>query len=142
MRSILIAVLLSGVVLLMASSCATVPKEPLASGEVRLLSIDALGTSVEANVSFPVHIFFEAAGKPEIKRACFYESGEGPYCFDAPDISYSTFGTKRAFQVYLPALSAGSNMVECYAEYIRDGETRKTNVIATPISVGVAPGGP
>ena len=36
MRSILITVLLSGVVLLIASSCATVPKEPLASGEVRL----------------------------------------------------------------------------------------------------------
>ena len=142
MRSILITVLLSGVVLLMASSCATVPKEPLASGEVRLLSIYVLGSGIEANVSFPVDIFFEAAGKPEIKRACFNESGGGPYCFEASDISYFTYGTKRAFQVYLPALSAGSNMVECYAEYIRDGETRKTNVIATQILAGVTPGSP
>jgi len=138
-RFILITVLLSGVVLLIAFSCATVPKEPLASGEVRLLSIDVPGSSIEANVSFPVYIFFEAAGKPEIKRACFYESGEGPYCFDGSDISYFTFGPKRAFGVYLPALSAGANRVECYAEYIRDGETRKTNVIATQISAGVKP---
>ena len=140
MRSILVTVLLSGVVLVIASSCATVPKEPLASGEVRLLSIDVLGSSIEANVSFPVDIFFEAAGKPEIKRACFYESGEGPYCFDASDISYLTWGTKRAFQVYLPGLNPGSNRVECYAEYLRDGETRKTNVIATQIQAGSAPG--
>ena len=133
MRSILIAVLLSGVVLLIASSCATVPKEPLASGEVRLLTIDVLGSGIEANSSFAVNIFFEAAGEPEIKRACFYESGEGPYCFDVSDLSYVTLGTKRAFQVYLPGINAGSHRVECYAEYIRDGETRKTNVVSTQI---------
>jgi len=142
MRSILITVLLSGVVLLIASSCATLPKEPLASDEVRLLSIDVLGSSIEANVSFPVRIFFEAAGEPEIKRACFYESGEGPYCFGGSDISYYTYGKKRALQVYLPGLSAGSNRVECYAEYMRDGETGKTNVIVTNIQAGVTPAGP
>ena len=133
MRSILITVLLGGVVLLGVSSCATVPREPLASGEVRLLSIDALGGGIDANVSFAVNIFFEAAGKPEIKRACFYESGEGPYCFDVSDASYLTLGTKRAFQVYLPGVNTGSHRVECYAEYIRDGETRKTNVVFTQI---------
>jgi len=135
-RSILITVLLSGVVLLMVSSCATVPKEPLASGEVRLLSMEVLGSGVEANASFAVNIFFEAAGKPEIKRACFYESEEGPYCIDVSDGSYVTLGTKRAFQVYLPGVSLGSHRVECYAEYIRDGETRKTNVVFTQISAG------
>jgi len=133
MRSILIAVLLSGVALLIASSCVTVPKEPLASGEVRLLSIDVLGSGVEANSSFAVNIFFEAAGKAEIKRACFFESGEEPSCFD---VSYLTLGTERAFQVYLPGVNVGSHRVECYAEYIRDGETRKSNVIATQIFAG------
>jgi len=129
MRSILLTVLLGGVVLLIASSCATVPREPLASGEVRLLSIDVLGSGIEANASFAVNIFFEAAGNPEIKRACFYESGEEPSCFDVSDASYLTLGTKRAFQVYLPGVSVGSHRVECYAEYIRDGETRKTNMV-------------
>ena len=137
MRSILITVLLSGVVLLIASSCATVPKEPPASGEVRLLSIDVLGSGIEANASFAVNIFFEAAGKPEIKRVCFYESGEEPSCFHVSDVSYLTLGTKNALQVYLPGVSVGSHRVECYAEYIRDGETRKTNVIFTQILAGI-----
>ncbi|MGZ6229874.1 MAG: hypothetical protein ACXWMO_03835 [Syntrophales bacterium] len=137
MRSILIAILLSGIVLLGISSCATVPKAPLASGEVRLLSMDIVGAGVEANSSFAVNVFFEAAGNPKIKRACFYESGEEPSCFDSSDISYLTLATKRAFQVYLPGLKAGSHWVECYAEYVRDGETRKTNVVFTQITPGV-----
>ena len=126
-------VLLGGVVLLIASSCATVPREPLTSGEVRLLSMDVLGSGIKGNSSFAVNIFFEAAGKPEIKRACFYGSGEGPYCFD---VTYATFGAKRALQVQLPGIKPGLYRAECYAEYIRDGETRKTNVIATQILVG------
>jgi len=140
MRFILITILLGGVVLLIVSSCATVPKEPLASGEVRLLSIDVRGSAVDANITFPALIFFEAAGNPEIERACFYESGEEPSCFDVSNRSYLTFGTKRAFRVYLPGLNAGSHLVECYAEYIRDGETRKTNVVFTPISAGTVAG--
>jgi hypothetical protein len=139
-RSILLAVLLGGVVLLIASSCATVPKEPHASGEVRLLSIYVLGSGIDAYVSFPVRIFFEAAGKPEIKRACFCESGEAPSCFDVSPYSYLSVGTKRTFQVVLPAVNVGSHTVECYAEYIRDGETRKTNVVFTQIVAGTPAG--
>ena len=137
MRSILITVLLGGVVLLIATSCATVPTEPLASGEVRLLSMDVVGAGVEANSSFAVNVFFEAAGDPRIRRACFYEPGEKLSCFDVSDISYLTLGTKRAFQVYIPGLNLGSHRVECYAEYIRDGETRKTNVVFTQIITSV-----
>ena len=134
MKSILITILLSGIVLLGASSCATVPKEPLAPGEVRLLSIDALGgANIKANVSFSVNIFFEAASNPEIKRACFYESGQEPSCFD---VSYLTLGTKRAFQVYLPGLNVGSHRVECYAEYLRDGKMQQTNVVSSYIYAG------
>jgi len=88
------------------------------------------------NASFAVNIFFEAAGEPEIKRACFYEPWEEPSCFDASDVSYVTLGTKRAFQLYLPGVSLGSHRVECHAEYIRDGETRKTNVVFTQILTG------
>jgi hypothetical protein len=46
------------VMMLLVFPCATVPKQPVASGEVRLLSIDALGAGVEANSSFAVNIFF------------------------------------------------------------------------------------
>jgi len=136
MRTILIIILLGGIVILGVSSCATVPKEPLASGEVRLLSIGVPGAGIEEYTSFAVNIFFEAVGNPQIKRICFSESGEAPYCFDVSSVSDFTLGSKRAFQVYLPGLSLGSHRVECYAEYIRDGETRKTNVVFTQISVG------
>jgi hypothetical protein len=136
MRSILITILLSGIVLLGASSCATLSKEPLVSGQVRLLSIDVVGAGVEANSSFAVYVFFEAAGNPQIKRACFYEQGEKPSCFDVSVASYTTLGRKKAFQVYLPAISVGSHRMECYVEYIRDGETQKTNVVFTQIIAG------
>jgi hypothetical protein len=137
MKSILITVLIGGVVLPVVFSCATVPKKPLTSGEVRLLSMDVVGAGVEADASFAVDVFFEAAGNPKIKRACFYESGEEPFCFGAMDISYATLGTKRVFQVYHPGLHLGSHRVECYAEYTRDGEIRKTNVVFTQIITSV-----
>jgi hypothetical protein len=98
--------------------------------------MDAVGAGVKANSSFAVNVFFEAAGKPKIKRACFYEEGEKPFCFDASDISYAVLGTRQAFQVYLPGLRTGSHRVGCYVEYIRDGETRKTNIVFTQIIAG------
>jgi len=133
MGSLLVTILSCGIILSVALSCVTVPKESLPSGEVRLLSIDIPGGGIKGNSSFMVNIFFDAAGKPEIKRACFYGLGEGPYCFD---VAHATFGTKRFLQVQLPGIRTGSYRVECYAEYIRDGEARKTNVIATQILVG------
>jgi len=133
-------ILLSGIVLLGASSCATVSKAPLASGEVRLLSMDVVGAGLEAYSSFAVNIFFEAAGNPGITRVCFYEtSWWWRYCSDISDISYFTFGTKRAFQVRLPGIDPGSHRVECFAEYVRSGETRRTNVIFTQITAGKSP---
>jgi len=137
-KSTLIAVLIAGVVSLVVSSCATVPKEPLVPGEVRLLSIAMPGAGLEAETSFAVNIFFEAVGTPQIKRACFFELGEGLYCLNVSDESYFSLGTKRAFQVYLPGVSEGSHRVECYAEYIRDGEARKTNVVFIQVTAGVS----
>jgi hypothetical protein len=138
MKSILMTVLIAGVILSVVSSCATVPTKPLGPGELRLLSIGVPGAGIEAGTSFAVNIFFEAVGNPQIKRACFFESGEEPYCFDVSDVSYFTLGMKRAFQVYLPGVSVGSHRVECYAEYIQDGETRKTNVVFTQITAGAS----
>jgi hypothetical protein len=131
----LIAVLIGVVIMLFVFSCATVPTEPLGPGELRLLSMDVVGSGPKVNTPFAVNVFFEAAGQPEIKRACFfYELGMGR-CFGGSDISYVILGTKRAFQAYLPGISVGSHRVACYAEYIREGETQKTNMIATEILV-------
>jgi hypothetical protein len=133
MRSVLISFLTGGVVLSVISSCATAPTRPLAPGEVRLLSVDVPGSgSIKQFISFVANISFEANGKPEIKRACFNGVGEKPYCFDAMHV---TFGWPSSFQVQLPGISNGSYSVECYAEYIRDGQTQKTNAIAAQIFV-------
>lgn len=142
MRSILITNLLSGIVLLGTSSCATIPKTPLVSGEIRLLSMNVVGAGLEAHSSFAVNIFYEAGGNPQIKRACFYESWQRPYCFDVSDRSYFTLGTRRGFQVWLPGIGPGSHRVECYVEYIRDGEMRRSNVAFTQIIASVSPMGP
>ena len=133
MRPALIGMLLSGIVLATVCSCATVPKEPLAPGEIRLLSVEVLGSGIKEGAAFPVNVFFEGEGRVEIKRACFHESKERQYC---SEVSYITLGTKKAFQVYLPSTKAGSYRVECYAEYVRNGEIQKTNVITTQISIG------
>jgi hypothetical protein len=109
------------------------PKESLDPGKVRLLSIDVQGAGIKANTSFPVNIFFEAVDEPEIQRACFYALWKEPYCFN---ITYTTFGMKKTFQVHLPGVNPGSHRVECHIEYIQGGETRKTNVIAAQILVG------
>ncbi len=141
MRSVLIVMLLSGIILSMVCSCATVSKEPLVPDEIRLLSMDVVGAGVDANIPFAVNVFFEASDNPKIKRVCFYEQGEEPLYFDALDISYATLGTKRVFQVRLPGLRAGFHRVECYVEYIRDGRTVKSNVIFTGITPKVGMGG-
>ncbi len=139
MRSILITILLSGIVLLGASSCATVSKAPLSSGEIRLLSMDVVGAGLEANSSFAINVFFESSGSPQIRRACFYESRRWQYCSDVSDASYFTLGTKKAFKVYFPGIGAGSHRVECYAEYLRNGEIQRTNVIFTQIIAHASP---
>ncbi len=140
MKPILLTIWLGAIVLLGASSCATVSKEPLAPGEVRLVSMDVVGAGLEANSSFAVNIFFGAAGNPEIKRVCFYETRRWwRYCSDVSDASYFTLGKKRAFQVRLPGIDPGSHRVECYAEYVRDGEIRRTNVVFTQIIAHTSP---
>ena len=141
--STLLIILIIGIVLFGASSCATVSKAPLAPGEVRLLSMNVVGAGLEARSSFAVNIFFEAAGNPQIKKVCFYETRQwSRYCFDLSDRSYFTLGTRKGFQVWLPGIGPGSHRIECYAEYVRDGEIRNTNVVFTQIIASVSPMGP
>jgi len=131
-RYLSMAILISGVVLLF-SSCATVPTEPLAQGELRLLSIQVLGgESIRANISYAVKIIFEADGKPEIKKACFYWSGDGPYCFRVTDVDFGPPGT---FRVWLRTDYSGFYKLECYVEYVRAGKSRSTNIISSQITI-------
>jgi len=130
--TLLVTVLMGGVILLI-SSCATVPTGPLAPGEVKLLRIDVPHeVSIKRNMPFAVNIIFEADGKPEIRTACFYWSGDGPNCFKVQDVRYGSPGT---INVEPRAKDSGSYVLETYVLYIRDGKTQPTKVISSPITI-------
>ena len=132
MRSILVSVLI-GAVTLLVFSCATVPSGPLAPGEVKLIKMDVPHEeSIKRNLPFLVNINFEADGKPEIRRACFYWSGDGPYCFKVTDVDYGSPGTIR---VEPRAKPSGSYVLEAYVLYVRDGKTQPSKVISTRVFV-------
>jgi hypothetical protein len=132
MRSIWIAVLIGGVVILSISSCATVPTEPLASGELRLLSIHAEKGDIRVNFPFVVNVNFEADGKPEIRTACFSFSGDGPYCFKVTDVNY---GSPGAIKVQVRVKNSGSQALESYVYYIKDGKVQPSNAVNCNIRV-------
>jgi len=133
MKSILIGVLMGVAVLLMVSSCATVSTEPLAPGEVRLLGINIPESGgLITNLRYVANINFEADGRPEITRACFSWSGDGPYCFKVTNVNYG-WGTIKVDFKSTP--NPGTYTLESYVLYIRDGRTRPTNVVSTYISV-------
>ena len=133
MRSVWIAVLVGGVVILLASSCATVPTEPLASGELRLLGMHVpMKEDVKVNFPFAVNINFESEGKPEIRTACFSFSGDGPYCFKVTDVNYGSPGT---IKVQIRAKNSGSYALESYVYYIKDGKVQPSNVVNYNIRV-------
>ena len=133
MKNVFPIVLISIAVLLTIFSCATVPKEPLGGGELRLLNIEVpqMG-SLPANVEYFVTINFEANGNPEINRACFYFSGDGLNCVDVQrkDMIYGPHANFRV-PIHVPL---GSYRLECYAEYIRNGETQRTNTVSSYVT--------
>ena len=126
MKRVLTPILLSVVILLAISSCATVPK-----GGLRLLSIDVQeGERLKTNLQYWARIDFEADGNPEIRRACFFWSGDGPYCVNVKNVEYGSFAH------FLVPLNArpGSDSLQCYVEYIRDGEIQRSNAVASSVT--------
>ena len=133
MRSIWITVLIGGIVILLISSCATVSKEPIASGELRLLSIHvSMKEDIKVNFPFVVNVNFEADGKPEIRTACFSFSGDGPYCYKVTDVNYGSPGT---IKVQVRSKNSGSHSLESYVYYIKDGNVQPSNVVNCNIRV-------
>jgi hypothetical protein len=129
MRSISIPVLMIGAVLLGISSCATVPTKPLAPGELRLLNmLVPEKENIRVNLPFVVNISFEADGEPEIRTACFYFAGDGPYCFKVTDVNYGSPGT---IKVKIHTKNPSPHLLESYVIYIRDGKIQSTNVVST-----------
>jgi hypothetical protein len=136
MRSVLIvliAVLMTGIVLSVVSSCATVPKGPLAAGELRLLSMNVPGSkSIKAKSLYEVIINFQADGKPEIETACFSWSGDEPRCYKPKEVKFGSPGT---IKVQLYTFNPAEYILKGYVVYIREGKTQKSNVVGSAISV-------
>jgi hypothetical protein len=130
MKNVLLVVFMSIAVLSITSSCATVPKEPLGAGELRLLSLDApQGGILIANVENWITINFVAAGNPKISTACFQFLGDDLECVDVRQ-RYVTYGSRANFRVPL-LIPRGEGILACYAEYIRNGETQRTNTVSS-----------
>jgi len=130
MKGPLISILMSAAILLAISSCATVSKEPLEPGELRLLSMDVPENgNLKTNIEYRVSVKFKADGNPEIRRACFSWSGDGPYCVrvKVKDVKY---GSDAYVQVPINA-RFGSKSLDCYLEYVREGKVRRTDTVTS-----------
>jgi len=127
MRGILAPILMSVAILLAVSSCTTLRK-----GELRLLDMEIRDSArLRTNVQFWVRVNFEADGNPEIRRACFFWTGDGPYCINVKSVEYGSFAY---FDVPVNA-RYGSSILQCYVEYLRDEKIERSNAVAFPINV-------
>jgi hypothetical protein len=126
MEKILAAILMSVAILLAISSCT------LKKGELRLLNMEIREPArLLTNAQFWIRVDFEADGNPEIRRACFYWYGDGPYCVNVKDVEYGSFAY---FDVPLVA-RYGSSVLQCYVEYLRDEKIERSNAVAHRVNV-------
>jgi len=140
MKLLLKAVLMNIAVLLVISSWATMTEgqegyfkwtsreEPSSVGELKLLSMDIPQSwNLSTNSEYWATIKFDTARNPKIQRACFSFSGGSESCVDVQekDVKYSLPFYFRV-PIHIPA---GTKRIDCYAEYIRDGKTQRTNTI-------------
>jgi len=143
-KSVLSIALISGAVLLAIPSCSTmtigseaslsIGTKPSRGGELKLLNVDVPQTGdLSANVEYWTTIHFETDAKPEIRRACFNFSGGSQSCVEVQEKDV-TYGSHPHFRVSI-RIPSGSKRIECYAEYIRDGETRRTNTVTYHVVV-------
>jgi len=130
MKGILALILISVALLLAISSCM-----PLRKGELRLLDMEILHSErLRTNVQFWVRVNFEADGYPEIRRACFFWTGDGPHCVS---VKYVEYGSFAFFDVPLDG-RYGSSILQCYVEYLRDEKIERSNAVAHHVE-GVTP---
>ena len=134
MKLLLKAVLMNIVVLLVISSRATVSSGwelPIGGGtrpigdQLRLVSMDIPQTwTPSSDVKYWATVKFDTGFKPEIHRACFTFSGGEKSCVDveAKDVTSGHFRVP----IHIPE---GSKRIDCYAEYIQDKKTRRTNTV-------------
>lgn len=129
MQRFLAPILMSVALLSAISSCTLVGK-----GELRLLNMEIYDRErIRTNAQFWVRVNFEADGRPEIRKACFYWTGDGPHCGPVP-VKDIVYGSVAYFEVPLYA-RFGRNSLQCYVEYLRNEKTERSNEVASGIEV-------
>jgi len=96
--------------------------------ELKLLSMEIPQSwNLSADTEYWAMIKFQTDRNPKIQRACFNFSGRSESCVDVQekDVKYSPPPYFRV-PIHIPA---GTKRIDCYAEYIRDGKTQRTNTI-------------
>ena len=127
MKRFLALILISVALLLAISSCI-----PLRKGELRLLDMDIrYSERLRTSMQLWVRVNFEADGYPEIRRACFFWAGDGPYCVN---VRYVEYGSFAYFDVPLYARYS-SSMLQCYVEYLRDEKIERSNAVASHVDL-------
>jgi hypothetical protein len=131
MKRVLTSILTGVAILLVISSCSTAPKGPLEPGEMRLLSLDVPDNgNLKVSIVYQLTIKFKADGHPEVRRACFTWSGDGPNCLRIKEVKY---GSDASLDVLFSA-PVDYHLLECYVEYVRDGKVRQTNTVGSYIN--------
>ena len=130
MRSVF-KLLASGVILMFISSCATAPTGPLQTGELRLLKMQVEGDLL-SNIASKVRIPFESDGKPEIRRVCSTWSGDERFCVKVTKVEH---GSPGELMFWITPRRQGNFVLECYAEYTREGKAYPSNKLAVQASV-------
>ena len=146
MKLLLKAVLMNIAVLLVIAPWATITEglegyydwktgqEPPGVVELKLLSMDIPQSwTLSTDIEYWAMIKFETDRSPKIQRACFNFSGGSESCVDvqAKDVRYSSHSYFRV-PIHIPV---GTKRVDCYAEYIQEGKTRRTNTVTYTIIV-------
>ena len=143
MKLLLKAVLMNIAVLLVISSITEgqkgffdgdFQKDPPSGGKLKLISMDIPQSwNLSTNIEYWATINFEADRNPTIHRACFNFSGGSQSCVDvqAKDVTYASHPHFRV-PIHVPV---GTKRIGCYVEYIRNGETHRTNIVTYYIIV-------
>lgn len=132
MKSKWIGLFMGLFILLSVSSCATVPTEPLGPGDLRLTGAEfpEFG-GIKKNLKYLAHIKFEADGRPEIPKACFYWGVYGPYCTNVMDVNYGT----QIARIDVQTPPDGIYRFKVFVYYVRDGRNVRSNTAEVSVTV-------